>query len=261
MKLGIEGKKALVLGASKGLGAAIAIALANEGVEVFGASRSPDLIEALNDKVGVEGAGRIYGKRVDLADAASVKALADSMIEQGGVDILINNSGGPAPGEARSVELDAWNSGFQSMVTSLITLTQALLPAMAERKWGRIITLTSSGVESPIPRLAVSNALRQAVLGWSKTLASEVAPDGITVNVIVQGRIHTDRVDQLDEAAAKRQGIGIEAVRKASIATIPVGRYGRPEELADVVTFLASERASYVTGARIRIDGGQIRGV
>lgn len=259
MKLGLGGKKALVLGASRGLGAAIAISLANEGVDVIGASRSTSAIEALNGQIEPGSGGRIRAHPLDLADPTAIEQLAAAALAEGGADILVNNSGGPAPGEARNVPLDAWDRGFQEMVTSLIGLTQRLLPAMIERRWGRIITLTSSGVESPIPRLAISNGLRQALVGWSKTLASEVAADGVTVNVIVQGRIHTDRVDELDEAASRRQGISVEAVRKASIATIPVGRYGRPEELADVVTFVASERASYITGARIRVDGGTIR--
>lgn len=261
MKLGLEGKTALVLGASKGLGAAIAVSLANEGANVIGAARSTDQIEALNSQLETGAKGNIRALPLDLSDKASRAALIASVLADGGVDILINNSGGPAPGEARSVAADAWQSGFDAMVASLIEITQALLPKMVERKWGRIITLTSSGIEAPIPRLAVSNGLRAAVLGWSKTLATEVAPDNVTVNVIVQGRVHTERVDQLDEAAAKRQGISVEDVRKASLATIPAGRYGRPEELADVVTFLASDRASYVTGAKIRVDGGMIKGI
>ena len=261
MKLGLDGKKALVLGASKGLGAAIAIALANEGVQVIGAARGIDAIKALDAQVDKAAGGEILSQQVDLSEPASVSALADAILAIGGVDILINNSGGPAPGEARSVPLDAWQSGFQAMVASVIELTQKLLPGMVERKWGRIITLTSSGVDSPIPRLAVSNGLRPALVGWSKTLAGEVAADGVTVNVIVQGRIHTGRVDQLDAAAAKRSGKTLDEVRKASIATIPAGRYGRPEELADVVVFLASERASYVTGAKIRVDGGTIKSI
>jgi len=261
MKLGLDGKKALVLGASKGLGAAIAVALANEGVQVIGAARGTDAIKALDTQVDKAAGGEIISQQVDLSDAASVSALAEAVLAIGGVDILINNSGGPAPGEARSVPREAWQAGFDSMVLHIIELTQKLLPPMIDRQWGRIITLTSSGVDTPIARLAVSNGLRQALVGWSKTLASEVAADGVTVNVIVQGRIHTDRVDQLDEAAAKRTGQSIEDVRKASMATIPAGRYGRPEELADVVTFLASAKASYVTGAKIRVDGGMIKSI
>jgi 3-oxoacyl-[acyl-carrier protein] reductase len=259
MKLGLEGRKALVLGASKGLGAAIAIALANEGTEVIGAARNTDLIDALGNRLQPGAAGRIRSIHLDLSDPASLSRLAEILLAEGGVDILINNSGGPAPGEARSVSPDAWASAFDSMVVSLIGLSQRLLPKMIERNWGRIITLTSSGVEAPIPRLAISNGVRQAIVGWSKTLASEVAASGVTVNIVVPGRIHTDRVDQLDEANAKRQNMTIDEMRAASIATIPAGRYGRPEELADTVAFLASERASYITGARIRVDGGMIR--
>jgi 3-oxoacyl-[acyl-carrier protein] reductase len=213
MKLGLEGKKALVLGASKGLGAAIAMALANEGADVIGAARGSELIEALRAKLEPGTTGKIRSMQVDLNDRAGVSALAQSILAEGGVDILINNSGGPAPGEAQTVAPDVWISAFEGMVANLI----------------------------------------------GKTLAGEVASAGVTVNVIVQGRIHTDRVDQLDAAAAERQNITLDQVRAASIATIPTGRYGRPEELADVVAFLASERASYITGARIRVDGGLIR--
>lgn len=258
MKLGIDGRRALVLGASKGLGAAIAVALANEGADVIGAARSTEAIEALNDRLEPGAGGRISAHALDLSDPASVEALVGALGAEG-VDILVNNSGGPPPGEARAVEPEALAEGFSTMVTPLIAISRAVLEAMIARRWGRIVTLTSSGVEAPLPRLVISNALRQSLVGWSKTLASEVAMHNVTVNVVVQGRIHTDRVDQLDEAAAKRQEKSLEQVRAESIATIPAGRYGRPEELADLVAFLASDRAAYITGSMIRIDGGLLK--
>ena len=253
MKLGLEGKRAVVLGASKGLGAAIATVLAEEGATVIGAARNTEPIEALGKN--------IQARRLDLADPTSVQSFIDGLLADGGADILINNSGGPAPGEAAALPASDYAIAFNSMVTPLIAITQALLPGMRSRKWGRIITLTSSGVEAPIPRLAISNALRQSLVGWSKTLASEVAADNVTANVIIQGRIHTTRVDELDAAAAKRLGKSIEEVRTQSLSQIPAGRYGRPEELADTVAFLASERASYITGSLIRVDGGMLKSI
>lgn len=261
MKLGLDGKRALVLGASKGLGAATALSLANEGATVFGAARSVDAIEELGAQVDPGKGGSIRAVALDLGDQGSVSRLIATLAEAGGADIVVNNSGGPPPGEAASVSVEDFSRQFDLMVAPLVAITQAMLPGMRERRWGRVITLTSSGVEAPIARLALSNALRQSLVGWSKTLASEVAADNITVNVIVQGRIHTDRVDELDAAAAKRLGKSIDEVRAQSLATIPAGRYGRPEELADVVTFLASDRASYVTGSLVRVDGGMLRSI
>lgn len=253
MKLGLEGKRAVVLGASKGLGAAIAQTLAAEGASVIGGARTVEAIEKLSKN--------IKGLSLDLANPTSVQAFIDAILADGGADILINNSGGPAPGEASSLPASDYANAFNTMVAPLITITQAFLPGMRAKKWGRIVTLTSSGVEAPIPRLVISNTLRQSLVGWNKTLAGEVAADGVTANIIVQGRIHTARVDELDEAAAKRSGKSVEDVKAQSISTIPAGRYGRVEELADVVAFIASERASYVTGSLIRVDGGLIRSI
>jgi 3-oxoacyl-[acyl-carrier protein] reductase len=147
------------------------------------------------------------------------------------------------------------------MVLSVIAITDRVLPGMRQRRWGRVITSTSSGVVAPIPNLGISNALRLSLVGWSKTLAREVARDGITANIILPGRIATDRIRFLDEAKAKREGRPVEEVAAESTSSIPVGRYGRPEEYGDVVAFLASERASYITGSVIRVDGGLIASI
>jgi 3-oxoacyl-[acyl-carrier protein] reductase len=176
----------------------------------------------------------------------------------GPVDVLVNNTGGPPPTPAAGQDPALWTKNFQMMVLSVIALTDRVLPRMRERKWGRVITSTSSGVAAPIPNLAISNALRLSLVGWSKTLAREVARDGITANVVLPGRIGTARTRALDEARAKREGKTVEQVAAESAATIPMGRYGKPEEYADVVAFLASERASYVTGSLVRVDGGMI---
>ncbi|WP_430449795.1 SDR family oxidoreductase [Rhodophyticola sp.] len=254
MELGIAGKRALVLGASRGLGRAIAEGLATEGVEVFAAARSVDRITDWSADLP-----NVTPMPVDLADHASVMRLAETLLSAGGVDILVTNSGGPAPGPAATSARGDWIAQFEAMAANIFDLSARLLPGMRARGWGRIICITSSGVEQPIPNLALSNGIRSAVVGWAKTLAAEVAADGVTVNVVLPGRIHTDRVDELDAAAAKRTGKPVEDIKSASAASIPMGRYGKPSEFADMVVFLASERASYVTGSRVRIDGGSIR--
>ncbi|MGI3211413.1 SDR family oxidoreductase [Roseovarius tibetensis] len=256
MDLELTGKRALVLGASRGLGMAIAKSLAAEGATILAAARSRDKIDAWAD--GME---NVQPVALDIADIAQIDALADRLLVEGGVDIIVNNGGGPPPGTAQAAERGAWITHFEAMAANLFHLTGRLLPPMKERGWGRVISVTSSGVEQPIPNLALSNGIRSAVVGWCKTLASEVAGDGITVNVVMPGRIHTVRVDELDAAAAKRTDSDVADVAARSRATIPAGRYGKPEEFADVVTFLASARAGYVTGSRIRIDGGSIKSI
>lgn len=242
MDFGLTGKRALVLGGSRGLGAASAEALRAEGVTVLAASRSGDY-------------------KVDLADPASVAALIERVRGEGGVDILVNNSGGPKAGPAQGQSSADWVAAFQTMATSLYAITDGLLPQMIERGWGRIITIGSSGVLAPIPGLALSNAVRGAIAGWSKTLAAEVAAQGITVNMVLPGRIDTDRVRELDSGKAQRSGSTLEDVQEASRRDIPLGRYGQPEEFGAVVAFLASRQASFVTGSMLRVDGGMIRGL
>jgi 3-oxoacyl-[acyl-carrier protein] reductase len=261
MDLGLSNKTALVLGASRGLGAAIAQALLHEGVTVYAVARNVGSISAWKQEVPNADQHRLRAIQTDLSKRESVVALAQTVLSEGPIDILVNNGGGPPPGAASTVSPDLWIEQFKPMAAHIFELTQLLLPRMIERRWGRIINVVSSGVDQPIANLALSNAIRSAVVGWSKTLAAEVAQQGITVNVVVPGRIHTSRVDELDSAAAITRGISTAEVAKLSMATIPVGRYGTPQEFADVVTFLASVRASYITGAKIRVDGGMIRSI
>ncbi|MCC8972632.1 SDR family oxidoreductase, partial [Bradyrhizobium brasilense] len=195
----------------------------------------------------------------DLGDLKQIEAnVARIERELGSVDILVNNTGGPPPTPVSGQSPDAWSKNFNAMVLSVVALTDRVLPAMKEKKWGRVITSTSSGVEAPILNLGLSNALRSSLVGWSKTLAREVAPFSITANIVLPGRIATSRIRFLDEAKAKHENRTVDSVVQESTASIPLGRYGTPNEYGDVVAFLASARASYITGSIIPVDGGYI---
>lgn len=260
MDLQIEGRKAVVLASSRGLGLAIAQALAAEGAHVLLTGRSQDALAKAADEINATGRGKADWVAADLAAEGTAAMLANTAIERlGVVDILVNNTGGPPPGTARDITSAALHAHMQAMVAPLIELTGLLIGGMCDRGWGRVLTVASSGVEQPIPNLALSNTLRSALVGWNKTLAAEVAASGVTCNMLLPGRIHTDRLDQLDAATAQRTGSDIEQVRAASRGMIPAGRYGRPAEFAAVAAFLCSGPASYVTGVRLRCDGGLVR--
>jgi 3-oxoacyl-[acyl-carrier protein] reductase len=261
MDLGLKDKTALVLGAGGGLGSAIAATLAAEGAKV--ALGDIDAEAAARSAAAITAAGgRALALKIDLADIAALDAHVTKIeAELGPVDILVNNTGGPPPTPAAGQDVALWAKSFEQMVLSVIALTDRVLPNMRSRKWGRIVTSTSSGVVSPIPNLGISNALRLSLVGWSKTLAREVARDGITANIVLPGRIGTSRIAFLDAQKAKRDGKSVETVAAESTASIPIGRYGDPQEYANVVAFLASAPASYMTGSVIRVDGGLIASI
>lgn len=261
MDFKIKNKTALVLGGGGGLGGAIAASLAGEGAKVAVADISLEAAQATVDTLKKAGHDAI-ALQWDLAQLDVIEArIAEIESKLGPVDILVNNTGGPPPTTAHSQDAALWSKHFDSMVLSVIKITDRVLPGMRERQWGRVITSTSSGVVSPIPNLGISNALRLTLVGWSKTLSREVGRDGITVNIVLPGRIATDRITFLDEARAKREGRPVADVSAESQASIAVGRYGKPSEYGDVVAFLASEQAAYLTGSTLRIDGGLITSI
>lgn len=261
MDLGIAGKTALVFGAGGGLGGAIARALAAEGAKVAVADINADAAQATVEAINGQG-GVAKALVWDLADLAAIPShIATVEAELGPIDILVNNTGGPPPTTVSGQAPEDWEKFFRAMVLSVIAITDAVLPGMRQRKWGRIVTSTSSGVVAPIPNLGISNALRLSLVGWSKTLAREVGRDGITANIVLPGRIATGRITFLDEQKAKRENRSVEDVSAESTAAIAVGRYGDPQEYGDVVAFLASQKASYLTGSVIRVDGGLIASI
>jgi 3-oxoacyl-[acyl-carrier protein] reductase len=263
MDLGIKGKRALVLGGNRGIGQGIAQALVSEGVHVAITGRD---VKRMSDAVAELKASNsrvdVRAFAVDLADTVALETSSSNITETfGPIDILINNTGGPGYGGASQRGAAEWTSSFNQMVLSVITLTDAFLPGMRQRQWGRIMTVVSSGVVQPIPILGVSNTLRNALVTWSKTLSAEVAKEGVTVNVLVPGRIDTERVRMTDEVVAAKEGISVDEAKRRSTSFIPMGRYGAPSEFGALAAFVAGVPASYITGSMLRCDGGNIKSI
>lgn len=259
MNLGLKDKRAIVLAASRGLGYACALGLAREGCRVLMCSRDQAKIDAAAAAVRTETGAEVVAVAADVSREADVRAVVARAVESfGGVEIAVHNAGGPPAGGFSGVSNEQWQRAFDQNLMSLVWLCQAGLPEMKKAGFGRIIAITSSSIKVPIPDLILSNVMRAGVTALLKTLAKEVAKDNILVNVVGPGRIATERIGELDHVVAKRTGKTVEEVRAASVAAIPMGRLGEPEELANLVVFLASEAASYVSGTSTVVDGAKL---
>lgn len=253
MDLGIRGKTALVTGASSGLGEAVALALAREGANVAVSARRLDKLEDVARRAREAGAAGACAIAADQTDPAALARLVrDAEARLGPVEILILNGGGPRPGSYTQVDAAAWDQAYALTLKSGLALVDAVLPGMRTRRWGRIVALTSLTVKQPLPQLVLSNALRTALVAALKTLAGEVAREGITVNCIATGLVETDRFRSLYPTPAQRA---------AAVSGVPMGRPATPEEFAPLVAFLAGEPARYVTGQTVSIDGGLVAGL
>ena len=262
MDLGLNHKVALVAAASRGLGRAVAEELAREGASLVICSRKPEAIQSVANEIAQATGASVFGVAADVAHADDVARLVQSAIDRfGRIDILVTNSGGPPAGPFEAFSMDQWQAATRLLLYSSITLARAVLPGMKERRWGRILNITSIAVKQPVDNLILSNSLRAGVTGFARTLANEVAQFGITVNNIMPGYTRTERVEELSKMMADKQGITPEQFVARWEQEIPMRRIGEPREFAALAAFLVSERASFITGTSIPVDGGWIKAI
>ena len=262
MQLGLEGKVAMVAGASRGLGFAVARALAAEGARVSMSSRDAEAISAAAQRIQKETGGTVLAVACDVQSAKDIAHWHQATLDRfEGIDLLYTNSGGPPPGSTLSFDDAAWQRAFDLLLMSAVRMIRLAVPSMTMRGGGAILLPTSSSVKEPIANLALSNILRGAVSSLAKTLALELASKRVRVNQLIPGRIDTDRLRELDEANSKRGGVSLEEQQRKMAATIPLGRYGDAAEFASAAVFLLSDAASYITGATLQVDGGMLHGV
>ncbi|MFI5312403.1 MAG: SDR family oxidoreductase [Gemmatimonadales bacterium] len=259
MDLGLAKRVALVCGASKGIGFAVAEELVREGASLAICARGAKGLEDAARRLAPSGA-LVLPIVADLATADGIStAVARTLDRYGRVDVLVTNTGGPPPAPTLAHDWAAWQAASELLLRSVVELTRAFVPGMRERKWGRVIGITSLAVKQPVATLVLSNSLRAAVTGYCRTLAEEVAADGVTVNTVLPGFTETERLVELAESDAKRAGSTVESIYDRYRAQTPARRLGRPAEIASVIAFLASERAGFVTGQAILVDGGLVR--
>lgn len=260
MDLGLKGKVAFVAAASKGLGRAVAQELAHEGASLILCARTAETLNRVAKQIAETSNVSVLPVVADVSNAEDVMRAVQAGIKKfGRVDILVTNAGGPPAGGFEDISSEMWDAATRLTLNSVLELTRAVLPGMKERQWGRILNITSITVKQPVDNLMLSNSLRAAVTGFARTLANEVATDGITVNNILPGYTRTERMDELARAASEREGISAAEARAKWQNEIPMKRLGEPREFAALAAFLVSERASYITGTSIAVDGGWIR--
>jgi 3-oxoacyl-[acyl-carrier protein] reductase len=260
--LGLSGKVALVTGSSRGLGKAIAAALAAEGAAVALAARDPEALEAAVLEIRGRSSAEVWFQPADVTREEAVSSLVDAaMARFGRVDVLVANAGGPPASRFETTELADWKKGIDLSLLSTILLCRAVVPGMKARRSGRIVAVTSISVKQPVDGLILSNTARAGVVGLMKTLSNELGPFGIGVNVVCPGYTRTDRLVDLAARMSRQEGVDRESIYERWTSQIPLGRLGEPEEFASVVAFLCSERASYVTGTCLQVDGGIVKGV
>jgi 3-oxoacyl-[acyl-carrier protein] reductase len=258
--LGLTNKVALVAAASRGLGRAVAEELASEGASLIICARKQQTIERVADEIAEISGATVLGMAADVSDRDDVARLVQSAIDRfGRIDILVTNSGGPPAGPFETFNPEDWEAATRLLLYSSVNLARAVLPGMKERQWGRILNITSIAVKQPVDNLILSNSLRAGVTGFARTLANEVAGLGITVNNIMPGYTRTERVEELSRMMAEKQGITPEEFVARWEQEIPMRRIGEPREFAALAAFLVSERASFITGTSIPVDGGWIK--